>query len=164
MQESPLKKLVTNEVKDYAKVLQEAFWNVLITMLNINGKEQLYVPSIAGILANKSPEIAYVLQADAKFKPKSRAVQTLRDCQRDWIILDATYDGSSRWTKNDLAAIRGGKTARKIVCYLSIGEAETYRSYWRKNWDANKDGKPDSSAPKWLNVENPDWEGNYKVR
>lgn len=120
------------------------------------------LPSL--LTAAKPRSFTYVLQADANFKPKSRAIQKLRDCQRDWIILDATYDGSSRWTKGDLAAIRGGKTGRKIVCYLSIGEAETYRSYWRKNWDANKDGKPDRSAPKWLNIENPDWEGNYKVR
>lgn len=123
----------------------------------------LLLPTLLGVAA-KPRSFAYVLQVDAKFKPKSRAVQTLRDCQRDWIILDATYDGSSRWSRNDLAAIRGGRTGRKIVCYLSIGEAETYRPYWRKSWDANKDGKPDANAPKWLNIENPDWKGNYKVR
>ena len=117
------------------------------------------------VTINAAPKtFAYVLQADAKFKPKSRAVQTLRDCGRDWIILDATYDGSSRWTLKELNAIRAGWPGRKIVCYLSIGEAETYRPYWRKSWDADKDGKPDRGAPGWLNIENPDWEGNYKVR
>ena len=63
-----------------------------------------------------------------------------------------------------LAAERSGLTARKVVCYLSIGEAEDYRPYWQKDWDKNADGKPDKSAPSFLNAVNPDWEGNYKVR
>jgi cysteinyl-tRNA synthetase, unknown class len=122
----------------------------------------LTLPSLLVAAAPRS--FAYVLQADAKFKPKSKAIETLRNCARDWIILDATYDGSTRWTRSDLAAIRDGRPNRKIVSYLSIGEAETYRPYWRKHWDSNRDGKPDRGAPGWLNTENPDWEGNYKIR
>jgi hypothetical protein len=34
----------------------------------------------------------------------------------------------------------------------------------RAEWDADKDGSPDANAPKFLNTENPDWEGNYKVK
>lgn len=116
------------------------------------------------LLTAAPKSFTYVLQADAKFKPKATAVQVLRNCDRDWLILDAAYDGTIRWTRSDLNAIRSGKPNRKIVCYLSIGEAETYRPYWRNLWDANKDGKPDPAAPDWLNIENPDWEGNYKVR
>lgn len=44
---------------------------------------------------------------------------------------------------------------KKIVSYLSIGEAENYRDYWQ-NWDTN--------PPAFLEKENPDWKGNYKVR
>ena len=94
----------------------------------------LLFPCIAG--AAKPRSFTYVLQADAKFNPKSKAIQTLRKCDRDWIVLDATYDGN-RWTRHDLDSIRAGKPGRKIVSYVSIGEAETYRPYWRKNWDAN---------------------------
>ncbi|NPA44475.1 MAG: hypothetical protein GXO49_02970, partial [Chlorobi bacterium] len=39
--------------------------------------------------------------------------------------------------------------------YMSIGEAENYRYYWQEEWNTNK--------PEWLDKENPDWEGNYKV-
>ncbi|NOX86519.1 MAG: hypothetical protein GXO86_11260, partial [Chlorobi bacterium] len=42
------------------------------------------------------------------------------------------------------------------VCYMSIGEAEDYRYYWQPDW------KPGN--PSWLDKENPDWEGNYKVK
>jgi cysteinyl-tRNA synthetase len=52
----------------------------------------------------------------------------------------------------------------KVVAYLSIGEAERYRYYWQRAWDANRDGRPDAAAPSWLGHENPDWPGNYKVK
>ncbi len=47
---------------------------------------------------------------------------------------------------------------------MSIGEAENYRWYWQRSWDANRNGKPDAGAPAWLGPSNPDWPGNYKVR
>lgn len=125
----------------------------------------LLVSLLSPVLVTAAPKsFTYVLQADAKFKPKAKAVQVLRDCDRDWLILDAAYDGTTRWTRDELNAIRAGRPNRKIVCYLSIGEAETYRPYWQRSWDANDDGIPDRGAPAWLNIENPDWEGNYKVR
>ncbi len=42
------------------------------------------------------------------------------------------------------------------IAYISIGEAEEYRFYWDPKWNKN--------PPEWLGNENPDWEGNYKVK
>jgi cysteinyl-tRNA synthetase len=42
-----------------------------------------------------------------------------------------------------------------MLSYLSIGEAENYRSYWQDDWT--------SSPPEFLGEENPDWGGNFKV-
>ncbi len=53
-----------------------------------------------------------------------------------------------------MAGIR--QQGRLLLAYLSIGEAENYRSYWDKSW---KPGKPS-----WLGPTNPDWGGNYKVQ
>jgi len=39
-----------------------------------------------------------------------------------------------------------------LIGYISIGEAETYRSYWQKIKDKD-----------WVIEENPHWEGNYYV-
>jgi cysteinyl-tRNA synthetase len=39
---------------------------------------------------------------------------------------------------------------------LSIGEAEDYRYYWQTDWRTGN--------PSWIAEENPDWEGNYKVK
>jgi cysteinyl-tRNA synthetase len=50
----------------------------------------------------------------------------------------------------------GGK--RLLLAYLSIGEAERYRSYWRPEWyDIAK-------RPAWLGDVNPIWDGNYDVQ
>ncbi len=109
---------------------------------------------------------AYVLQADRLAPERAGVVQKLAACDRDLIVLDAAYntDDGGAWTPAELNTIRKGKAGRRVVAYVSIGEAEDYRPYWKKEWDADKDGKPDAAAPKFLNIENPDWKGNYRVR
>lgn len=109
---------------------------------------------------------AYVLQADALAGSRAEAVRRLAECGRDWIVLDAFFDGGAdgAYTPEEIDLIRRGRAGRRVLAYLSIGEAETYRPYWRREWDANRDGRPDAAAPPWLCAENPDWEGNYKVR
>ena len=114
------------------------------------------------IFAPKS--FAYVLQADHLAKDRTEAVKKLADCDRDLIVLDAAFSSEGDWTAAELQTIRKGKNGRKVVAYLSIGEAEDYRPYWQKPWDADHDGQPDPGAPSFLNTENPDWKGNYRVR
>jgi cysteinyl-tRNA synthetase len=108
--------------------------------------------------------LAYVLQADALAKSKAAAIAKLAASGRDWIVLDAAFSSDEPWTAEDLASIRAGKLGRKVVAYLSIGEAEDYRAYWNPAWDARHDGKPDAGAPAWLLAQNPQWKGNYRVR
>jgi cysteinyl-tRNA synthetase len=110
--------------------------------------------------------MVHVLQADKLDKRRPQAIEKLANCGRDLIVIDFSYDGDleGKWTKQEIAKIRGGLKGRKVVAYLSIGEAEDYRSYWQTAWDRNHDGKPDSGAPAFLESVNPDWEGNYKVR
>lgn len=48
----------------------------------------------------------------------------------------------------------GGR--RLVVAYMSIGEAEDYRYYWQASWRVNN--------PSWIEEENPDFAGNYKVQ
>ncbi len=43
-----------------------------------------------------------------------------------------------------------------ILAYLSIGEAENYRDYWKDDWKIGD--------PAFIDIENPDWDGNYKVQ
>ena len=105
---------------------------------------------------------AYILQADSFAKTKTAVIAKLKGCGRDWIVLDATFAGDTPWEQTDLDTIRSGKAGRKVVAYLSIGEAEDYRSYWQSDWASN--GKRTVAAPVWLGIENPDWKGNYRVK
>ncbi len=60
----------------------------------------------------------------------------------------------SRLTTKNLTSLQ--KQGKKIIAYLSIGEAEDYRSYWKASWSAGN--------PFFIDEENPDWDGNYKVK
>lgn len=71
----------------------------------------------------------------------------------DLFILDPTPDGTTLYAPGQVAKMKQG--GRLLLAYLSIGEAEDYRSYWQKGW---KPGKP-----AWLGPTNPEWGGNYKV-
>lgn len=106
--------------------------------------------------------LAYVLQADVFAKTKTLAVERLAACGRDWIVLDAAFDGETPWDRADLDTVRHGRAGRKVLAYISIGEAEDYRAYWRKEW--GRHGKLSTAAPAWLSAENPEWKGNYRVK
>jgi cysteinyl-tRNA synthetase len=115
--------------------------------------------------ASADPEtFAYVLQAERLATSKAAAVQKLARSGRDWMVIDAVYRDRIPWTSKDLARIRAGRASRKVLAYLSIGEAEDYRPYWNPTWDADRDGVPDAAAPDWLLGENPWWSGNYLVK
>ena len=110
----------------------------------------------------------FLINPDA-FSGKESFLEALRRTSYDLIVIDAFVEGSEgpEWLEaEDIRLLqrkeRGG--SRLVICYLSIGEAENYRYYWDRNWDRNRDGRPDAGAPPWLAEENPNWKGNYKVR
>lgn len=101
---------------------------------------------------------AYVLQAEKLAPTRAAAVRTLAESDRDVIVIDAQFwpGAAQELIREDIAEIRRGRAARRVLAYFSIGEAEEYRDYWREEW---KD-----SPPGFLLAENPDWPGNYKVK
>ena len=77
----------------------------------------------------------------------------------DLVVMDYSADGTDAgaFTAAQIAALKDSPGGKKIVLsYMSIGEAENYRFYWQSGWAA---GNPD-----WLDAENPDWAGNFKVK
>ncbi|MFH0864953.1 MAG: MJ1477/TM1410 family putative glycoside hydrolase [Bacteroidota bacterium] len=82
--------------------------------------------------------------------------QIAADTSFDLIIIDYSIDGTDegKFTPQEITQIRN--SGKKVISYLSIGEAEDYRYYWQSSWS--------TSPPSWLGPENPDWAGNYKVR
>ena len=93
---------------------------------------------------------------------KSSFIRDLKATNYDVIIMDLFFEdevGNQKMlTSVDVNTLKrkknGGK--RLVISYMSIGEAEDYRYYWRGSWDRD--------PPQWLAGENPDWPGNYKVR
>ena len=76
----------------------------------------------------------------------------------DLLVIDYSADGSAGRAFNaaQIAQLRRTDPRRRVVAYLSIGQAEAYRGYWQKAW------RPGS--PGWLGAEDPDWQGNYWVK
>ncbi len=85
----------------------------------------------------------------------------------DLVVMDYAANGSGETAFNaaQIEALRNSPGGPKIIIsYMSIGESEDYRFYWNPDWDANNDGQPDEGVPSWLDIQNPYWAGNYKVR
>lgn len=91
------------------------------------------------------------------FSGKQDYLQSLASTSYDLLIIDAFYEGELL-SRSEVASLKnkpnGGK--RLVVAYLSIGEAESYRYYWQPTWKVG--------TPEWIEVENPEWPGNYKVQ
>ena len=78
----------------------------------------------------------------------------------DLVVIDYGFDkdnaGAFPREVVDLMRRKPDGSRRQLFAYLSIGEAEDYRYYWRSSWRRTR--------PEWLEPENPDWPGNYLVQ
>lgn len=93
-----------------------------------------------------------------KYDTHQQFVNAVCATNYDVLIMDAFAQDGSPYTTAEVAQLHqkanGGK--RLVISYMSIGEAEDYRYYWQSSWSTN--------PPSWMDAENPDWPGNYKVR
>lgn len=74
----------------------------------------------------------------------------IKNANYDLIVID--IDEAS-FSKDQIKEISKDKF---LISYLSIGEAESYRSYWKDNWKVKN--------PSFIDEENPNWAENYKVK
>lgn len=98
----------------------------------------------------------YIINSE-NYKTKQDFINDVSKTNYDAIIMDL-FHNEDEFTLSEIEQLKtklnGGK--RLVICYMSIGEAEDYRYYWQNDW---KEGNP-----VWLEKENPDWNGNFKVR
>ncbi len=92
------------------------------------------------------------------YTSKTDFLAAMKGTNYDVIIVDLFFNETDELTFDDVSSLKvksnGGR--RLVISYMSIGEAEDYRFYWQKEWK--------SSPPAWMERENPDWPGNFKVR
>ncbi|MDP8219073.1 MAG: endo alpha-1,4 polygalactosaminidase [Candidatus Theseobacter exili] len=83
-------------------------------------------------------------------------IQTIVNSPYDVIVIDYSSDGSDQnaFTAQQISQIKN--SGKIVLAYLSIGEAEDYRFYWKKKWK--------TGSPGFLLKENPNWPGNYRVK
>jgi cysteinyl-tRNA synthetase len=82
----------------------------------------------------------------------------------DLLVIDSEMSANRAFERQHLSEEvarmkrRPDGSPRVLLAYLSIGEAERYRPYWRQEWyDVTK-------KPVWLDKENRRWAGNYAVQ
>jgi cysteinyl-tRNA synthetase, unknown class len=82
----------------------------------------------------------------------------------DVLVLDYSREGgdAEALTPVEVARlkVKPDGASRIVLAYLSIGEAEVYRFYWKwyRGWSFGL------LAPDWLGKHNAEWRGNYAVR
>ena len=106
---------------------------------------------------SQAKNFLYLINPD-NYTTKTDFINAVTATNYDLIIMDFYFHDGSEFTANEVNQLRskanGGK--RLVISYMSIGEAENYRYYWQSAWNTNK--------PAWLDSENPDWAGNFKVK
>ncbi|MGO4293642.1 endo alpha-1,4 polygalactosaminidase [Chitinophaga sp. RAB17] len=90
-----------------------------------------------------------------KYASKNAFITAVSATNYDLIIMDLFFDSTTIFTAADIDLLKhkanGGK--RLVVSYMSIGEVENYRYYWKTGWKVGN--------PPFISAEDPDWAGNF---
>lgn len=160
--------LVTDYTDEDQKIKRSYERNSLNGFISFSAPERelTYIPDSTDFVKNENKRNINTL-SDAKnflyllnyenYDSKEELLSALSQTNFDVFIMDAFFWGKI-FTQEDLNQIRtkndGGK--RLLISYMSIGEAEDYRFYWKEEWDKKE--------LKWIDSENPNWPGNFKVK
>lgn len=117
----------------------------------VHGENNGIITSLSG-----ARNFLYLINPD-QFATKADFILSVTATNYDLIVMDLFFEDGTPFTSSEVDQLRskanGGK--RMVISYMSIGEAEDYRYYWLPEWNSQK--------PSWMDAENPDWAGNYKV-
>jgi cysteinyl-tRNA synthetase, unknown class len=79
----------------------------------------------------------------------------------DLVVIDSEQYPDGKETPLTRAEVDAMKkkpdgTKRLVIAYFSVGEAESYRYYWKPQWNKSK--------PSWVGKENKEWKENFLVK
>jgi len=106
---------------------------------------------------NEAQNFLYILNLN-NFPDKISFISAVTATNYDIVITDLFFNDNTAFSANDISSLKHKENGgtRLVLAYVSIGEAEDYRYYWQNQWY--------NDPPIWLDEENSDWHGNYKVR
>lgn len=74
----------------------------------------------------------------------------------DLVIIDTQQDKITFSKEQvEMMKVKPNGSKRHVFAYVSLGDAENYRQYWKKEWAKKK--------PVWIGTESKIWKGNYDV-
>lgn len=118
----------------------------------LHGENNQHITSL-----NQVQNFLYLINPE-NYTTKAAFIQAVTTTNYDLLIMDLFFTDGSTFSASEIEQLKakanGG--SRMVICYMSIGEAENYRYYWQTSWN--------STPPAWMEAENPDWEGNFKVQ
>lgn len=128
-------------------------WSVPAVMVLLALLATLPAPGAAAAAPWRVSSFAYQLQ--------KVDLTALGNSSFDLAVIDYSRDGTEagRWSAEEIRSLQQGAGGpKRVLAYMSIGEAEEYRWYWDKRW------RNPALRPDWLGPVNPQWPGNYKVK
>lgn len=102
---------------------------------------------------------AWLLLLNNDLAPQT--VRQIADSNHDMVVVDflpsQPHHGAYPIRETVAALKRKPSESRRfVIAYLNVGQAEDYRTYWRKGWKVG--------APDWILMGDPDgWAGNFPV-
>jgi cysteinyl-tRNA synthetase len=107
-------------------------------------------------LAAASPAAATRAISGWRYQLQNIDPEQIAGSPEDLAVID--YDGDGKalaLTQIERMRKKPDGSRRLVLAYLSIGEAESYRDYWRSTWRKR--------PPAWLGKANSRWRGNFAV-
>lgn len=107
-------------------------------------------------LLSDAQNFLYIINT-ANYESKASFISAVASTNYDVIIMDINFNNEFfNSSEINMLKQKANGGLRKVICYMSIGEAENYRYYWQSFWNA--------TPPQFIVAENAQWAGNYKVK
>ena len=144
-----------NDAKNYVgfAATERNLTNIPDYNVNVHNENEEEIENLSQV-----KNFLYLINPTEKFSDKTTFINAVKATNYDLVLIDRDFNDEN-YTPSEIESLKWKENGAKrlVICYMSIGEAEDYRSYWKKEWEKNK------TKPEWLFKENRKWRGNYKV-